>query len=128
MYPPPTIFSFQQIVKFLLGKRFFPSVCDSFGYIAIHFAAKCSSAEVMKLLLEKHASLVHTKSNEVNWTPLCLLCNNRFDDEAVRVASVLLDHGANIEQACGTITLHCCLLVGMVEQIWCHCCCSEAQT
>jgi ankyrin repeat protein len=67
----------------------------------VHYAATFSSAEVMKLLLEKHASLVHTKSNEGNWTPLCLLCNNRFDDEAVRVASVLLDHGANIEQACG---------------------------
>jgi ankyrin repeat protein len=118
-----------QIVKFLLGKRFFPSVCDSFGYIAIHFAAKCSSAEVMKLLLEKHTSLVHATTFEGNWTPLCLLCEKRFDDEAVRVASVLLGHRANINQVCGYFdVLHFCLLVGMVEQIWCRCCCSEAQT
>jgi ankyrin repeat protein len=34
-----------------------------------------------------------------------LLCNNRFDDEAVRVASLLLDRGANIEQVCGDYDL-----------------------
>jgi ankyrin repeat protein len=116
-----------QIVKFLLSKRFSAAMVDGHGYSAIHHAAWCSSSEVMKLLLEKHASLVNILSLR-KWTPLALLCNNRFDDEAVRVASVLLDHGANIEQACGTITLHCCLLVGMVEQIWCLCCCTEAQT
>jgi ankyrin repeat protein len=90
-----------QIVKLLLNKRFLPSVCDTNGWNAVHYAARYSSAEVMKLLLEKHASLVHTKSNKQNWTPLCLLCNNRFDDEAVRVASLLLDHGAKINQVCG---------------------------
>jgi ankyrin repeat protein len=90
-----------QVVKFLLTKRFLPSVCDNYGWNAVHFAARCSSAEVMKLLLEKHASLVHTKSNKRNWTPLGLLCSNRFDDEAVRVASLLLDHGAKINQVCG---------------------------
>jgi hypothetical protein len=35
------------------------------------------------------------------WTPLGLICRNRFDDDAVRLASLLLDHGANIEQVCG---------------------------
>jgi ankyrin repeat protein len=87
-------------IVFLLSKRCLPGLLDSQGFNAVHVAANYSSAEVMKLLLEKHASLVHSKSNEGNWTPLCLLCENRFDDEAVRVASVLLDHGANVEQVC----------------------------
>lgn len=89
-----------QIVKFLLSKRFLPSVPDKDGCNAVHFAAKCSSAQVMKLLLEKHATLVNILSLH-KWTPLGLLCSNRFDDEAVRVASLLLDHGANMEQVCG---------------------------
>jgi ankyrin repeat protein len=89
------------IVKLLLSKRFLPSVPNEDGCNAVHYAATFSSAEVMKLLLEKHASLVLTKSNDGNWTPLGLLCENRFDDEAVPVASLLLDHGANIEQVCG---------------------------
>jgi ankyrin repeat protein len=92
-----------QIVKFLLSKRFLPLVCDLDGCNAVHYAAKYSSSEVMKLLLEKHASLVHATTYKGNWTPLGLLCHNRFDDEAVRVASLLLDHGANMEQVCGDV-------------------------
>jgi ankyrin repeat protein len=88
-----------QIVKCLLSKRLLPSVCDSNGWNAVHIAAKYSSAEVTKLLLENSASLLRSLTND-KWTPLCLLCEKRFDDEAVRVASLLLDHGANIEQVC----------------------------
>jgi ankyrin repeat protein len=90
-----------QIVKFLLGKRFSAAMVDSDGCTALHFAAEYSSAEVTKLLLETNVSLVHATTYEENWTPLCLLCSNRFDDEAVRVASLLLERGANIEQVCG---------------------------
>jgi ankyrin repeat protein len=90
-----------QIVKFLLSKRFSAAMADNDGANAAHYAAKYSSAKLMKLLLETNVSLVHSKLYEENWTPLCLLCSNRFDDEAVRVASLLLDHGANIEQVCG---------------------------
>jgi ankyrin repeat protein len=89
-----------QIVTFLLSKRLSAAMADNFGFNAVHNAANFSTAEVMKLLLEKHASLVNILSLH-KWTPLGLLCFGRFDDEAVRVASVLLDHGANIEQACG---------------------------
>jgi ankyrin repeat protein len=42
-----------QVVKFLLSKRCLPSVPDKDGDNAVHYAAWCSSAEVMKLLLEK---------------------------------------------------------------------------
>jgi hypothetical protein len=89
-----------QIVMFLLSKRCLPGLPDSQGFNAVHYAAWCSSAEVLKLLLEKHATLVNMVSLH-KWTPLGLVCDNRFDDEAVRVASVLLDLGANIEQVCG---------------------------
>ncbi len=86
-----------EIVKFLLSKRCSPCLMDPAGVNAIHVAAAHASAEVMKLLLSKEPHLSLSKDHQ-NWTPLGFVCRFRFDDDAVRIAEMLLDAGADMEQ------------------------------
>ena len=86
-----------EIVKFLLSKRCSPCLMDPAGVNAIHVAAAHASAEVMKLLLSKEPHLSLSKDHH-NWTPLGFVCRFRFDDDAVRIAEMLLDAGADMEQ------------------------------
>ncbi len=87
-----------EIVKFLLSKRCTPTMIDKEGQNAVHIAARHASFEVMKLLLSKEPHLSRSKDHD-NWTPLGFVCRFRFDDDAVRIAEMLLDAGADIEQA-----------------------------
>ena len=88
-----------EIVKFLLSKRCSPALVNKKGQNTLHVAASVCSSEVMKLLLSKepHLSQVKTIKGE---TPLGYVCQYRFDDDAVRIAELLVDTGADIEQAC----------------------------
>ena len=86
-----------EIVKFLLSKRCSPALVDNNGFNAVHVAAHHASAEVMMLLLFKEPHL--SQSYEKNrWTPLGYICRGRFDDDAIRIAELLLEAGADIEQ------------------------------
>ncbi len=86
-----------EIVKFLLSKRCTSSMTNTLGQNAVHIAAWFAPAEVMKLLLSKEPHLSRSKDH-ANWTPLGLVCRYRFDNDAVRIADLLLDAGADIEQ------------------------------
>ncbi len=86
-----------EIVKFLMSKRCPPALIDKKGLNAVHAAAKHASFEVMKLLLSKEPHLSQVKTIK-GWTPLGFVCRYRFDDDAVRIAELLLDAGADIEQ------------------------------
>ncbi len=86
-----------EIVKFLLSKRCLVSASNTVGRNAVHMAAWYASAEVMKALLSKEPHLSQVKSIK-GWTPLAYVCRLRFDDDAVRIAELLLDAGADIEQ------------------------------
>ncbi len=98
------------IVKFLLQKRCSPSMMNSKGQNAVHIAARYASAEVMQLLLAKNRHLARSNDNK-HWTPLALVCSERFDDEGVRIAEVLLDAGADVDQGDFDLTplLRACL-------------------
>ena len=86
-----------EIVKFLLSKRCLISAANKWGHNAVHGAAWNASAEMMKVLLSKEPHLSQSCSN-ARWTPLAYLCRHRFNDDAVRIAELLLDAGADIEQ------------------------------
>ncbi len=86
-----------EIVKFLLSKRCLVSATNEWGRNAVSVAAQHASPEVMKVLLSKEPYLSRSKDH-VNWTPLAFVCRYRFDDDAVRIAELLLDAGADIEQ------------------------------
>ena len=87
----------EEIVKFLVRKRGLVSASNKVGRNAVHIAAWFASAEVMKLLLSKESHLSLSYDNN-RWTPLGFVCRFRFDDDAVRIAEMLLDAGADIEQ------------------------------
>jgi ankyrin repeat protein len=83
------------IVKLLLANRFGPSMTDEDGWNALHCAARSSSAEVVALLLRKMRKLVNNITNNRD-SALSLYCV-RDDEEAVNVARLLLDAGADLE-------------------------------
>jgi ankyrin repeat protein len=83
------------IVKLLLAKRFAPSMPDQDGWNALHFAARFSCSEVVSLLLQKMRKLVINITNDRD--SALSLCCHRDDEEAVEVARVLLDAGADVE-------------------------------
>jgi ankyrin repeat protein len=68
--------------------------CNIEGWMAIHYAALFSSSAMVTLLLEAK-SLVDPRNKDNN-TPL-LGCCERSDEEAVNIARVLLDRGAQIQ-------------------------------
>ncbi len=88
-----------EIVKFLLSKRCLPSVTNNLGENALHLATESASADVIKLLLAKDGRLARLKKQD-GWTPLGTICCNcdRVAEEAVEIARLLLDAGADIEQ------------------------------
>ncbi len=88
-----------EIVKFLLSKRCHPSITNEEGENAVHLAADFASADVMKLLLAKDRHLA-ALSDRSGWTPLGSVCfdSERVAEEAVEIARLLLDAGADIEQ------------------------------
>ena len=92
-----------EIVKFLLGKRCLVAAPNKKGQNAVHFAAQHASAEVMKLLLSKEPHLCQSHDKN-RWTSLGYVCRYRFDDDAVRIAELLLDAGADIEQGHNDLT------------------------
>jgi ankyrin repeat protein len=78
------------IVKLLLAKRFAPSMMNEDGYNALHMAAGFSSAEVAALLLGKMQKMVNIPTKLRSALALCCF---RYEEEAVKVARVLLDAG-----------------------------------
>jgi ankyrin repeat protein len=90
------------IVKLLLANRFAPSMTDQNGYNALHVAVGYSSAEVAVRLLRKMQKNINTPTN--NRYSALTLCCFRHDEEAVKVARVLLDAGADIESVEGNFS------------------------
>ncbi len=98
-----------EIVKFLLSKRCSPALVDKTGRNAVSVAAQHAPPEVLKLFLSKEPHLSQVKTIK-GWTPLAFLCRYRFDDDTVRIAELLLDTGADIEQGsrdCTPLLLAC---------------------
>jgi hypothetical protein len=85
----------EDIVRELLSCGAVVNSCIKDAWMAIHYAARWSSCAVVTLLLEVK-SLVDPR-NKGNNTPLHLCCL-RSDEEAVKIARVLLDFGAQIER------------------------------
>ncbi len=88
-----------EIVKFLLSKHCLPLVANEDGENAVHKAADFASADVMKLLLAKDSRSARLKTED-GWTPLGRVCfqGERVTEQAVEIAKLLLDAGADIEQ------------------------------
>jgi hypothetical protein len=81
------------MVRDLLAAGAFVDACTEGMVMAIHVAASSSTGAVVELLLEAR-SLVDPRDVDNN-TPLRLCCC-RDDDEAVKIARVLLDRGAKV--------------------------------
>jgi ankyrin repeat protein len=86
----------EDVVRELLSFGAAVNSCNDEGWMAIHYAARWSSCAVVTLLL-KAKSRVDPRDEDNN-TPL--LCCERSDEEAVKIARVLLDRGAQVEH-CG---------------------------
>jgi ankyrin repeat protein len=82
------------MVTLLLAKRFLASACYNRGRNALYVAACCSSAEIVSILLRKNTALINFVTN-IRESAL-LLCCRRYDLEAVKIACVLLDAGADV--------------------------------
>jgi ankyrin repeat protein len=83
------------IVKLLLRKKSPVTQSDWAGLNALHHACRCSSADVVKLLLEVCSSAASRLSDE-SCTALMFCVQHRDVDEAVKIATLLLDAGCNI--------------------------------
>jgi ankyrin repeat protein len=108
------------IVKLLLAKRFAPSMTNEDGWNALHWAARYSSAQVVSLLLQKMQKRVNVRTNDRD--SALSLCCARCDEEAVKVALVLLDLGADIESIEGDYSQTPLLTVCFSVPNWLHCC------
>lgn len=84
----------EAIVKELLRRGALSTLIDEDGYTALHWAASKSSCAIAELVANK---AVVNQPDQEGYTPLLICCINRFDDEGVAVAMMLLDRGANIE-------------------------------
>jgi ankyrin repeat protein len=91
---PPAV----PIVKLLLRKKCPVSQCDQSGSNALHFACAYSSAEVVQLLLEANASAAMLVNSGCA-TPLMICTNNSNVEEALKIATLLLDAGCPVNAA-----------------------------
>ncbi len=91
-----------EVVKLLLSPGFSPTTHDMDGQNSVHLACRYSSSAVVKLLLDAFPCLVNqevglVRSRWLHYTPLVICCK-RGDEEAVAVASLLLDSGAKVNR------------------------------
>ncbi len=84
-----------QIVKVLLARGSVPSISNCVGQHSLHLAAWRSSAAVVSVILEKSPTLINKRDAALR-TALYMCCE-RDDDEALRVAAVLVEKGADLE-------------------------------
>ncbi len=84
----------EDIVRELLSCGAAVNSCNKHLRLPCHYAGRWSSCAVVTLLLDAK-SLVDPR-DEGNSTPL-IACCGRSDEEAVKIARVLLNHGAQIE-------------------------------
>jgi hypothetical protein len=117
-----------QIVKFLLSKRFLPSVCDSWMQrCAFCFQVLvCGSDEAAAR--KARNTCEHSFTAQVDTTGLALRAIVLMMKQCELRACCWTTEQTSNKFAVITITLRFCLLVRKVEQIWCRCCWSEAQT
>jgi ankyrin repeat protein len=93
------------IVKLLLCKKSPVTQSDVDGVNALHHACRCSSANVVKLLLEASTSVASRLSDDCSTT--LMHCARRW--ESVKIATLLLDAGCNVnalDDDCMTALLH----------------------
>ena len=85
----------ENIVEELLRRGALCDLQDEKGWTALHWAVQYSSAAVVNMLLAAKCRVDHPTI--AGLTPLMVCCANRMDDEGVKIARLLLDHGANVE-------------------------------
>ncbi len=93
------------LIKLLLNRGFAPRCADDLSWNALHWACYLSSSEIVELLLDADPALVDLPvpaldEDGAEWsgsTPLDFCCH-RWDNDAAKVANVLLDRGATVNK------------------------------
>jgi ankyrin repeat protein len=68
---------------------------DELNCSALHYAARCSSAKICEILIENGCDV--KGSPDVRFSPLTL-CSIRWDAEALKVAKLLIERGADLAE------------------------------
>jgi hypothetical protein len=93
----------EAIVKELLSAGAFLDSCNNEMKMTLHMAARWSSCANVTALLEAKSHVDPRSLND--FTPLHLCCAARDDEEASKIARVLLDRGARLEAVGGSSKL-----------------------
>jgi hypothetical protein len=109
-------------VKLLLSRGFSARCYDNYGCTALHAACRFSSAEVVQLLLEtdpKAADVSSVKVLQSGGDSPLIICCKRGDEEAVKIATLLLDCRADVDAigAYGLTPLICAAEHGRPELV-----------
>ncbi len=113
------------VVKLLLSTGCFSvRASNDFGENALHAACCRSSGEVVRLLLEADPNAIaiptaNPKPNGVNGMTPLMGCCVRHDQEAAKIAALLLDRGCdvNAKRCDGLTALHCAARWGQTETV-----------
>jgi hypothetical protein len=102
----------EEIVVYLIKKhKALLNMFDRQHWTGLHFAAKYLSAKICEILIDKGCN-VNGRNDELA-TPL-ILCCNRTDEEALKIAKVLIERGADLaaKDKDGSTALHFACLIG----------------
>jgi ankyrin repeat protein len=103
----------EEIVKYLIKKhKFLLRGIDDEHWTALHYAARYSSAKICEILIDNGCDVNGlTKCLD---TPLTNCCGDRIDEEALKVAKLLIERGADLARKTenGFTTLHLACYMG----------------
>ncbi len=83
------------LVKLLLAEGASTEAANRHEWVALHYACRRSSADVVTLLLEHRCQVDPVSGNGL--TPLHICCSTRDDAEGLRICELLLEYGADLE-------------------------------
>jgi ankyrin repeat protein len=106
------------IVRLLLRKKCPVSQCDGSGWNALHFACECSTAEVVRLLLQADKKAAGRLTDDGS-TCLMKCAGNGNSEEAVKIATLLLGCGCpvNATDSRGRTALMDAALLGCMQMV-----------
>jgi ankyrin repeat protein len=102
----------EEIVTYLIRKcKILMHASDNSQGSALHYAAKYSSAKICEILIDNGCN-VNGRTDTLS-TPL-MLCCERIDEEAWKVAKLLIERGADVAEKSknGNTALHCACIDG----------------